>query len=480
MEIHPYRATQETTANTNLTAAHAVDRDLSTCAATNVVDGEVWLKIEFGKTAFIHKIVIYGMFYSNYFDQSDWCAKNVDNFRVCINDANDVDVSVYQGEVLQKSCGTLQLTYGLEQSDQIYTLICNVYGETVKLSKTKGNITVMEVVTLGKDRNLDIAELAPTRITHSKTSEDDERLFAAEHAGDRRLTSRSDTEPVDGEAWLKLEFQPGSFIHKVVFYGRFMTHWYNTNSSCLLSEDHFRNCVDFDQDGALVEVSVYQGEVLQKSCGTLQMTYGLEQSDQIYTLLCNINGDSVKLSKVSGNIRVYDLAVTSKYRKEKIAEITPTSVTQGRPFRDKEEFKAANAVDRDLSTRAETGLDSGEIWFKLELGKTFFIHRVHIYNIFCSFWYLPDAYCAKSRDNFKTCIDQDIETDVSVYQGEVLQKSCGTVKLTYGLEQSDQIYTLFCNTEGDTVTFTSDGIVMRIAEVTVVGSGKKMLGLTNL
>ena len=66
---------------------------------------------------------------------------------------NNVDVSVYQGDVKQKSCGTLQLTYGLEQSDQIYTLLCNTEGDTVKLSKsTTGLIVVCEVVvtTTGK------------------------------------------------------------------------------------------------------------------------------------------------------------------------------------------------------------------------------------------------------------------------------------------------------------------------------------------
>ena len=61
---------------------------------------------------------------------------------------NNVDVSVYQGDVKQKSCGTLQLTYGLEQSDQIYTLICNTEGDTVKLSKSTGNIAVNELVVI--------------------------------------------------------------------------------------------------------------------------------------------------------------------------------------------------------------------------------------------------------------------------------------------------------------------------------------------
>ena len=73
-------------------------------------------------------------------------------------------------------------------------------------------------------------------------------------------------------------------------------------------EQNFRNCVDNDNN---VDVSVYQGEVLQKSCGTLQLTYALEQSDQIYTLLCNTEGDTVKLSKDQGRIAVFEVAVTS-------------------------------------------------------------------------------------------------------------------------------------------------------------------------
>ena len=58
----------------------------------------------------------------------------------------NVDVSVYQGQAQQKSCGTLQLTYGLNQADQIYTLLCNIEGDTVKLSKTTEYISVHEVV----------------------------------------------------------------------------------------------------------------------------------------------------------------------------------------------------------------------------------------------------------------------------------------------------------------------------------------------
>ena len=109
------------------------------------------MKLEFDKTYFIHKVVIYYRFYTNWYLPDDWCVKSEANFKKCVDNDNDVDVSVYQGEEAKKSCGTLHLTYGLEQSDQIYTLLCNAEGDTVKLSKTThGNVAVYEVAITGK------------------------------------------------------------------------------------------------------------------------------------------------------------------------------------------------------------------------------------------------------------------------------------------------------------------------------------------
>ena len=79
-----------------------------------------------------------------------WCVRNQRNFKSCVNVDTNIDVSVYQGEVKQKSCGTLKLTYGLKQSDQIYTLVCGTEGDTVKLSKTTGAISAYEIVVTGK------------------------------------------------------------------------------------------------------------------------------------------------------------------------------------------------------------------------------------------------------------------------------------------------------------------------------------------
>ena len=133
--------------------AHAIDKDLSTLAiAMPNYNGISWLKLQSDKTYFIHKVVIYYRFYTDWYDNSWWCAQSVANFRACVDDDNNADVSVYQGEVQQKSCGTLQLTYELEQSDQIYTLLCNAEGDTVKLSKSTGRISVFEVAITGKGK----------------------------------------------------------------------------------------------------------------------------------------------------------------------------------------------------------------------------------------------------------------------------------------------------------------------------------------
>ena len=120
-----------------------MDKDFSTLTATHTDNGAGWLKLEFDKTYPIHKVVIYCRFFNNWYYPGDYCVGREATYKQCVNNANNVDVSVYQGEVKQKSCGTLQRTYGLEQSDQTYTLLCNTQGDTVKLSKTAVDETIV-------------------------------------------------------------------------------------------------------------------------------------------------------------------------------------------------------------------------------------------------------------------------------------------------------------------------------------------------
>ena len=47
------------------------------------------------------------------------------------------------------------------------------------------------------------------------------------------------------------------------------------------------------------------------TCGTLQLTYGLGQDANIFTFMCELNGDEIVLHKASGRIVVYELMMTT-------------------------------------------------------------------------------------------------------------------------------------------------------------------------
>ena len=128
-----------------------VDMDLQTKAGTDPdLNNPAWLKLEFGKVQFIHNVIFYMRFYTNWFKPMDTCtSSDLDKWKSCMDVISGTSVSVYQGEVKQKSCGTLQLTYGLEQSDQIYTLTCGAIGDAVKLTKTEGKLRAWEIVVVG-------------------------------------------------------------------------------------------------------------------------------------------------------------------------------------------------------------------------------------------------------------------------------------------------------------------------------------------
>ena len=131
-------------------AERAIDKDLLTPAVVETNNGAGWLKFEFGKIYRIHEVIIFHRFYTNWYNSAQVCAQSEESFRACIDSQSNMDVSVYKGDVKQKSCGTLELTYGLDQSDQIYTLVCDVEGDAVKLSKDSGQMYVFEMVVIKK------------------------------------------------------------------------------------------------------------------------------------------------------------------------------------------------------------------------------------------------------------------------------------------------------------------------------------------
>ena len=129
-------------------ADHAIDKDLASSAAALTQDGGSWLRLQLDKTYTVFSVTIYYRFYEDWFFNT-WCAKNETQFKQCVDRDNNIQVSVYQGVHVRASCGTVGLTYALQQSDQIYTLSCGVAGDAVVLSKSSDRLTVFEVVVAG-------------------------------------------------------------------------------------------------------------------------------------------------------------------------------------------------------------------------------------------------------------------------------------------------------------------------------------------
>ena len=168
----------------------------------------------------------------------------------------------------------------------------------------------------------------------------------------------------------------------------------------------------------------------------------------------------------------FNAVLSFSERSREIAEITPKSVTHGKTFENEAKYSAVHAIDNDLTTGAITETENGECWLKLQFGKTHFIHKIVIYSPFYTNWYVPEDQCVANEDEFKNCLDDANNVDVSVYLRGVKQKSCGTLQLTYGLKQSDQIYTLLCNTRGDTVKLSKNTGTIAVFEIVVTSSGK--------
>ena len=147
-------------------------------------------------------------------------------------------------------------------------------------------------------------EIIPTGATQGLTHEENEDIYGADIAIDQDLSTPAAIVPKNGETWFKLHFDRTHFIRKIIIYWKFSVDWYFPGDGCKYSTW----CVSKDTG---VEVSVYQGEVKQKSCGTLRLKEKWKQSDQIYTLLCEAEGDTVKLNKTKGNINLYEIVAVS-------------------------------------------------------------------------------------------------------------------------------------------------------------------------
>jgi len=93
---------------------------LTTIATISWQDDDIWLKLELGEAQFVHKIVVYQIFYTNW-DGKSGCTADETAYRDCKENQSGTEIAVLLEEQTAKTCGTLTLNTGLEQVNQTYS-----------------------------------------------------------------------------------------------------------------------------------------------------------------------------------------------------------------------------------------------------------------------------------------------------------------------------------------------------------------------
>lgn len=118
--------------------------------------------------------------------------------------------------------------------------------------------------------------------------------------------------------WARIKFDDVYFIHKVIVYFRFSTDWFYPTETCTPSSDlilshNWRDCVDRTRDvKVIVKFILDNEERVRFKCGQVGNSYGVKQSDQVYTTLCNKEGNEVRLGKGQGVLDIREVVVTGK------------------------------------------------------------------------------------------------------------------------------------------------------------------------
>ena len=154
-EIKPIALSSSGSTRYDRPLSRTIDKDLSTAISvqTTSLEEGIWIRFELPKSSFVESVVVYLNFFTNSYNPNGSCMVSIEKYRKCKTSHNNTEVSVYQGDVKQKSCGTLYTTFGLDQSDQIYTIKCNVHGDKVVLTKqpidTHSLLPLWEIVIFG-------------------------------------------------------------------------------------------------------------------------------------------------------------------------------------------------------------------------------------------------------------------------------------------------------------------------------------------
>ena len=131
----------------------AVDGDLSTSAILNSEGSSAWLQLDFTEKVHVHKVLMYNEYHRDWFWESG-CRNSLTDYRQCVDMHRSARIDLYNGEEEVISCGKPKPNYGLRQSDQLYTVLCNKLGRSVRLTTINSVTRVFELVVISRgERN---------------------------------------------------------------------------------------------------------------------------------------------------------------------------------------------------------------------------------------------------------------------------------------------------------------------------------------
>ncbi|KAL5270976.1 hypothetical protein ACHWQZ_G001580 [Mnemiopsis leidyi] len=355
-EITPIKVEQSNTYDGNeplYAAGRAIDQKFYTCARTKEdLEGIRWIKVTLDKVHCVTKVI----WYRAYKQIHTWTC-NKDNCSNC------------EAEGMQSQCSSFTLEVSTEGAVSDLPSISDCrYGDTVKLWKMDGSMTVGELVTIGNKatRDRQAGEITPVRAEHSATYNNDYVKFGVGHAVDGDLETYSTTTAAsDGKTWLKVVFDQVHCVQKVL--------WYYGNANLGLTWTcNDNNC----------------GTCVGNACNDFTLTVSTEGEVSHLSVISDCRyGDIAKLERISGGstFSVYEIVTIGEHeaRERETNEVVPVSAEQSSTLDGNTVLYGAElAIDLDLGTYSQTKDESssgGKTWLKLNLGSVHCVEKVTVY-----------------------------------------------------------------------------------------------------
>ena len=119
----------------------------------NDQNGKAWIEYGIDYKQYVHQVIYHHLFYTNWASPFDSpCTRGDAAFVDCARVSDAINVEVLLDGVQEKKCGEIRLSSGLTQQEQQYTMACNAYGDTIKISSSK-EFHIADIIVIGNGKH---------------------------------------------------------------------------------------------------------------------------------------------------------------------------------------------------------------------------------------------------------------------------------------------------------------------------------------